>query len=219
MINKFKARTNFGDVTDGDVSKLAHNTQVKMLANAVTFTTPPLTMAAYLLIIGAYDQALAKSVGGSTAGTVAKNDARVTLEGAMRNLGHYVNIVAQGNQATIELSGFPTYSTAHVQPEDKGMVSNVTFIPQNFRMMHGGTSGTIKFRWHGDGSRTGCELQTNITDQPSNDAAYTYAGSVLGGKAELGGFVPGTTVWGRVRKIGRHGETGPWSDPAKLMVL
>ena len=39
------------------------------------------------------------------------------------------------------------------------------------------------------------------------------------GKCELDGFTPGQTAWGRVRKIGRHGETGPWSDPAKIMAV
>jgi hypothetical protein len=217
MIKRFKVRTDFTKGADGNLSKPAHHIHDMMVANAATFTAPPLTMAAFLLIVGGWDVALANSAGGSGVDIQAKNSARVALAGALRNLGHYVNIKADGDKAIIELSGFPSYSTSHVQPEDKGMVSNVTFIPQDLRLTQGGTSGAIKFRWKSNASRTGCELQTTTGD-PNNDAGYVYKGSFTGGKTEIGGYTPGTVVWGRLRKIGRNGETGPWSDPAKLMV-
>jgi hypothetical protein len=33
----------------------------------------------------------------------------------------------------------------------------------------------------------------------------------------LKGFTAGTVIWGRVRKIGKGGEVGDWSDPAQIM--
>jgi hypothetical protein len=84
-------------------------------------------------------------------------------------------------------------------------------------LSQGNGSGVIKCQWQSDGSGTGCEVQTTTGD-PNNDAGWNYKGSFSGGKCEIGGFTPGSTIWARVRKIGRHGETGPWSDPAKIMV-
>jgi hypothetical protein len=40
----------------------------------------------------------------------------------------------------------------------------------------------------------------------------SYKGSFTGGRADLSGLTPGTTIWVRVRKI------GGWSDPASIMV-
>jgi hypothetical protein len=40
---------------------------------------------------------------------------------------------------------------------------------------------------------------------------------ISGAEAVLKGFTPGTTISGRVRKIGKGGEVGEWSDPAQVM--
>jgi hypothetical protein len=61
------------------------------------------------------------------------------------------------------------------------------------------------------------ELQTNTGD-PNMPANWSYKGSFTGGRAELPGLTPGSTLWVRVRKIGTKGETGGWSDPANIMV-
>jgi hypothetical protein len=39
------------------------------------------------------------------------------------------------------------------------------------------------------------------------------------GKANLGGFTPGTVIWVRVRTVGLKGVMGAWSGPAKLIVV
>lgn len=132
-------------------------------------------------------------------------------------LGHYVNTVAQGDEVKVEKSGLPSYGTHNPQSRDLGLASNVTFVPQNVRMSQGNGSGVAKINWESDGSRTGCELHMNTGD-PASEAAWSYKGSFSGGKCEIGGFTPGAKLWARVRKIGRAGETGGWSDPATMMV-
>jgi hypothetical protein len=216
-MSQFKARVDFTQEQDGNLSAPAHNIHTQMVANAATFTAPPMTMAAFLAIIDAWDTALAASANRGKSEITAKNNARLDLEGALRNLGHYVNTVANGVQKTVEQSGFPGYDTHHARAEDKGPVSNVTFVPKNLRLSHGAGTGVVGFRWESDASGSGCELQTTTGD-PNTEAGWAYRGSFSGGKADIGGFTPGQNIWGRVRKIGRHGETGPWSDPATIMV-
>jgi len=168
--------------------------------------------AAFLAVIDAWDLALQKSEDRSRDNITAKNNARTDLEDALRTLGGYVNTVAQGDLATIELSGFPSYDTSH--PQTGGGVS---FVPQNVRLERTPVSGTVIVKWQGDGSRAVYEVQINTSD-PNVAANWSYKGSFTGGKAELSGFTPGATLWVRVRKIGTKGETGGWSDPASIMV-
>jgi hypothetical protein len=141
-----------------------------------------------------------------------KNNARAALENALFKLGNYVNIVADGNKATIDLSGFESYSTSHTVSD------GVTFIPQNVRLEPGMNSGWVLLRWKGDGKGSLYEVQS-CTGDPTVEANWTYRGSFSGGRAELKGFTPGALMWGRVRKIGTGGEVGGWSDPAQIRVV
>jgi hypothetical protein len=182
-----------------------------MVANAATFTTPPITMAAFLTLINNWDTALGESLKGGTDRTHAKNDARAALEDALSQLGNYVNLIANGDQAKIDLSGFPNYTTD--RPPGGG---SVTFIPENVRWEDGVGPGAATLRWKGDGSRSNYEVQV-CTGDP-NTGTWNYKGSFSGGRAELNGFATGSTIWGRVRKIGTGGKVGDWSDPAQIMV-
>ena len=62
------------------------------------------------------------------------------------------------------------------------------------------------------------EVQTNTGD-PNSEGDWKPAGLFSGGKANLGGFTPGATIWVRVRTVGLKGVLGAWSDPAKIMVV
>ena len=206
-----KARVNFSGEPEGNLSGPAHNIHTKMVANATTFTNPPVAMPAFLTIVDAWDLALEKAEDRSRDNITAKSNARDALEEALRKLGGYVNTIADGDLAKIELSGFPSYST--VRPAGGGSM----FVPQNLRLERTPVSGMFVAKWQGDGSRAVYEAQICLTD-PNVAANWTYRGSFTGGRAELSGFTPGATVWVRVRKIGTRGETGGWSDAASIMV-
>jgi hypothetical protein len=208
----FKARVNFSGEPDGNLSGPSKNIHTKMDANAATFAGPPLTMAEFLAFIDAWDLALQKAEDRSRDHITAKNNARTDMEDALRRLGGYVNTIAQGDLATIELSGFPSYDTNHSQTG-----GGVAFVPQNVRLERTPVSGAVTVKWQGDGSRAVYEVQINTSD-PNVAANWSYKGSFTGGRADLSGFTPGATLWVRVRKIGTKGETGGWSDPASIMV-
>jgi hypothetical protein len=206
-----KARVNFAGELEGNLSGPSHNIHTKMVANAALYANPPVAMPAFLTIIEAWDTALEQAQPGGRDRITTKNNAREALEDALRKLGGYVNTIADGDEAKIELSGFPSYDTNHPQG------GPITFVPQNLRLERSPVSGGFIAKWQGDGTRATYEVQTTTGD-PNVAANYAYKGSFTGGRAELSGFTPGVTVWVRVRKIGTKGETGGWSDPANIMV-
>jgi hypothetical protein len=206
-----KAVVDFSRVTDGDLGGIATAVYNKMLIkNVATFPGAPFTAVAFDALNQTWEDALGDSLMGGIDRTTAKNNARTELEDALAQLGTFVNLKALGDQATIDLSGFPSYTTERVQHH-----SGVTFIPLNVRWEDGTVSGQEILRWKGDGSRSSYEVQT-CTGDPGVEANWTYRGSFSGGRAVIDGATPGTILWGRCRKIGTGGEVGNWSDPAQI---
>ena len=206
-----KAVVDFSRVPDGELGGIATAVYDKMLvANATTFTGAPFSAVDFKALNDTWDHALGDSLKGGTDRTTTKNNARTAVEDALAQLGTFVNLKALGDQATIDLSGFPSYTTDRVQSH-----SGVTYIPQNVRWEDGTVSGQEILRWRGDGSRSMYEVQT-CTGDPGVEANWTYRGSFSGGRAVIDGATPGTILWGRCRKIGTGGEVGNWSDPAQI---
>ena len=176
-----------------------------MTAKAATFPTPPVTMAAFQGLITTFDQKLAAKASRATADTIAFNIARHNLEGALADLGGYVNAVAKGDATLVAASGFPSFDTTRTAP------GNVVLQP-------GDLSGSFVARYHPDRQRSMNEVQT-CTGESTVAANWQHAGMFSGGKATVSGIVPGTTVWVRVRTAGLKGVMGEWSDPAKIIVV
>jgi hypothetical protein len=206
----FKARVDYSRDPDGALSGPATDIHDKMVLNAATFPTPPVTMADFKTDIDDWVQKLGESGKGGKDRTTLKINARAKLEDDLNQLGTYVNLIAKGNKAIIDLSGFDSYDTTHAQS-----TGGVDFIPQNVRWENGTVSGTSILRWKGDGKGSVYEVQT-CTGDPNVEANWKYRGSFSGGRAELDGCIPGAVIWGRVRKIGTGGEVGGWSDPAQI---
>jgi hypothetical protein len=208
----YKAVVDFSQEADGSLSSPAHAVHDLMLVtNAATFPNAPFSAAAFLALVVAWDNALSESLKGGTDRTTTKNNARAALEDALYKLGGYVNVVADGDKAIVELSAFPSYTTARVQS-----TGGVTFIPLNVRWEDGTVSGQQVLRWKGDGSHAYYGVQT-CTGDPNVEASWSDRGAFTGGKAVLDGFTPGAKIWGRVRKLGTGGQYGAWSDPAQTM--
>ena len=209
---KYKAAVDFSKYPDGNLGVTAQEIHDTTNENAATFPALPITMAAFFGLLTAYQAALAESLKRGMDRTTLKNNARQALEDALGELGGYVNLVAKGDRAIINLSGFPSYSTEHVQSG-----GGVTFVPGNVRWKAGNLSGAATLRWKGDGKGSVYEVQT-CTGDPNTEANWSYRGTYSGGRADLEGFTPGNMVWGRVRKVGTGGEVGGWSDPAQERV-
>ena len=211
-MSHIKAIVDFTGYTAADLAPAAQAIHDNMLANAATFATPPVTMAALQTSIDTFNTKLAAKASRATADTIAFNIARHELEELLSELGGYVNLMARGDATMVEQSGFPSYDTART-PDTQPPAA-----PTDLRVRQGDLSGSVVARYRPGRERSMNEVQT-CTGDPNVAANWSHAGMFSGGKATLGGITPGTNLWLRVRTAGIKGVMGAWSDPAKIMVV
>jgi len=211
-MKKTKAIIDFTPYSGDAIGPVAQNIHDKMLANAATFTSPTITMAVLQTLITICTQALAKKASRAKDDIIAFTVARHDLEGALSDLGGYVNHVAQGDETIVAKSGFPSYGGLPATP-------NATpLAPSNLRLTHGDLSTTVKANYHPDGQHTMNEVQTNTGD-PNSEPAWGTFGMFGGGRALITGLTVASTLWVRVRTRLSNNAYGPWSDPAKIVVI
>jgi hypothetical protein len=109
-MHKQQAKIDFSDFTQSEFSPAAHEIQSTMVTNAALYPAPPITMAALLALIGAYDLIIEKPEYVGRTGDLS--NARIAVEGALKTNGGYVNGIALGDVAKLEKSGYPI-SKAH----------------------------------------------------------------------------------------------------------
>ena len=211
-MKKIKAIINFTGYTNAELAPVAQTIYDGMTANAATFTAPPVTMVALAALIATYEQKLAAKASRDSQAVISFNVARHEMEGALSDLGGYVNFVAQGDETIVGLSGFPSYggssAVAHAIPA----------APANLRVTHGPLSGSVVLRYKPDRQHSMNEVQKNPGD-PNSEAGWADVGMFGSGKAVADKLAVGGTVWFRVRTRLSNNTWGPWSDPAKITVL
>ena len=130
-MSKIKAIVDFTGYTGPELAPVAQAIHDQMSAKAVLFPAPPLTMLAFQALITTFEQKLAAKTSRATADVIACSLARHNLEGALADLGAYVNSVAKGDPTIVAASGFPFYDTAHSAPDTTPPAApgNVTLPP------------------------------------------------------------------------------------------
>jgi hypothetical protein len=211
-MSKVKAVVDFTGYTAPELTPIATMIHDKMLANVAIFATPAVPMAELQTAIDDYAAKDAARAGHADSDELAFTVARHALETLLAELGHYVNGVAMGDPVIVDASGFPSYSTARTADY------SAPAAPGNVRIRQGDLSGQWIMRYRPDRDKSMNEVQQCLAD-PNVEANWTRVGMFSGGKAQNGGYTPGTTVWLRVRTCGLQGIMGEWSDPAKIMVV
>ena len=211
-MNTTKAITDFSNYTAAELGPVAQHIHDQMTAHAATFAAPTVGMAALATLVSDYSTKLAARAGRATAAVIAFKTARADLETALGRLGNYVNDKAQGDAATVEQSGFPSYGTA------RPAVAGPPAAPTNLRLRQGDLSGSFLARYQSQRQPSTNEVQIN-TGNPNTEADWHTRGIFKGQKAEITGVTPGTSVWVRVRTVGLRGVMGDWSDSAEMMVV
>ena len=208
---KTKAIVDFTPYTALELGPLAQTIHDMMTTNAATFTAPPVTMVALQALITIYNAKLAARASRNPADTLAFNLARHDLEGALAELGGYVNSVALGDPAIVLKSGIPSYGTAHPSP------AGPPSAPQNVRLRHGDLSGSIVSRCT-PGRANSMNVAQICTGDPNVEANWKPSLTFAGGKVTISGLTVGSTVWVRIATVGAGAVVGAWSDPAKIVV-
>ncbi len=206
-----KAIVNFSQYKDGELGGVAQYVHDQMTANAATFATPPVTMAALQTLVTDYLTKYGAKASRSTADRIAFDAAREALEDALARLGNYVNDLAQGDPAVVEKSGIPSYETTHAADPTPPPA------PTNLRLKRGAVSRSVVARWKSQRPTASHEVQIN-TGNPNTEADWNAAGIFQGQRAELADLTIGAHLWVRVRTVGLRGVMGDWSDPAEVIV-
>ncbi len=124
-MRKPRVITNYKKVRQADLGTVAQTVHDMMTGNA-TFPTPPITMAAFLLLVKDYVLKLATALHGTPVQTTAKNVAKTALLDAMTKNAVYVNATADGNEGELQSSGYFLAKT----PQPKGPLA----VPSLFRV-------------------------------------------------------------------------------------
>ena len=210
-----KATIDFNSYTAPELIPLTQTIHDQMTVNVATFPSPVPTMAALLADLTTYQQKLATRASNATVDILAFQASRAILEGALHDVGIYVNFIAKGVTATVEKSGFPSYSTgAGATPGP----SIIPAAPADVKLRLGALSGSVIARFKPDRPNSFNVAQINTTSDPDHEASWKPASQGTGGKITISGLTPGTILWVRVATVGPGGQLGAWSDPAKIVV-
>lgn len=128
-----------------------------MTGNA-DFPTPPLTMAAFLVLITTYLTKLASAFHGTVEQTAEKNVAKEALLNAMRSLGIYVNTTADGDEVMLAGSGLVFAKT----PQPKGPFE----IPKEFTVTASREPGRVDIVF---GAQPGAAYMVRLSSDPKVD--------------------------------------------------
>ncbi|MEO6786733.1 MAG: fibronectin type III domain-containing protein [Chthoniobacteraceae bacterium] len=211
-MNTTKATVDFTRYKANGLFGVAKHIFDRMSANAATFPSPPVSMAALGAMVEDYPVKLAARLSRASGDVSALKAARAALNTALARLGGYVNDVAQGDPSIVILSGFPSYDTART-PD-----SSIPAAPEDLRLKHGTLRGSIVARYRVKRKPSTNEMHIS-TGNPNDEAGWRFAGVFQGQKATLSGLTPGQLVWVRVRTVGLRGVMGAWSDPREIMVV
>ena len=209
-----KAIIDFGSYTAPELTPVAQTIHDQITANAATFTSPPTTMVVLATLITTYAQKLAARASNASLDVLAFQTARAVLEGALHDLGIYVNLIAKGDAMIVEKSGFPSYTTGGGATPGP---SPIPGPPQDVKLRPGALSGSIIARFKPDRQNSFNVAQTCIGD-PGVEANWKPASQGTGSKITISGLTPATVVWVRIATVGPGGQLGAWSDPAKIVV-
>ena len=145
-----------------------------------------------------------------------RDDSRERLNGLLKRLGLYVELVAGDDLAILKSSGFPLRQGPG---GGRGSVVEPLSAPSDLRLTHGTRSGTIDVRVARLAGARSYEVQISLAVDP-HDAAGWVHGTVSSNSQHilLEGLVPLQHVWVRVRGVNAAGN-GLWTEPVRITVL
>lgn len=194
---------------DHSLSTLAGRTLTSMTDNA-NFPDPRPVIDEYSRLVNDYrEKHEIASNGGSRFQKEARDNAKIVLAGAMKELAFYVNRIANGNREMLASSGF------ELVPDPRS--SKVPGIPGNARLLDGNVSGEMRFVFNA--LRAAWEYEYCYATRLGEDGTPEWEDILLTTDSRLNyiqNLTPGERVYARVRA--RNGKgTGDWSEAVSLI--
>jgi hypothetical protein len=188
------------------VPALLQTTKVILLAVAHNplFPTPDPSLATLQAALSALEEAETAVRSGSRGATAARDEKRRVLGTLLRQLGAYVQKVADGDSSTaeavIESAGVSVHKLAIRQK-------------QRFTVRQGAVSGSVKLMTIWVGRRASYAWQYSL----DGGATWLTRPITLRSKTTVSGLPVGTMVLFRSRAVTKKGE-GDWSQALGLLV-
>ena len=200
-----KLNTGFSQLREKDLDNRAQAI-IKAVTGNPVFPTPSPTMVVVQGKLDAYRVALATTAPGQTEQI---HHTRRDLEDALGALATNLELTPNVTEADLATTGFdlrkPRSSTdAPLTP------------PGDVRLKHAGISGSVQLQCDPVDRARLYEVQKAL--DPDNNT-WTDAGQFPSTRGiTLAGLDRGKDIWARIRAVGANGS-GPWSDPATIMVV
>lgn len=192
----------FAEFSDGDLDTLADTVIAEMTTNAAIFPSPPVTIVNFQADKDDFADKLAAAAVGGQADTADKNASRQVIIGVLRQLASYVEMVANGDEATLLKSGFQARSTERSSvPLEKPSEMTVTN--------------------DGDGAlAASCKPIQNCSmfeGRAKADGSPDWMESVFGNSQQVrfASLTPGVLYTVQIRGLGGSTGTSDWSDPVQ----
>jgi hypothetical protein len=143
-----------------------------------------------------------------------RDAAQAHLQGLLKRLGLYVELVADGDQNKLKSSGFPLRQAA---------VSNISTDPlpppSDFSVKRGLISGSIEINFAKLLGARSYHVQISLATDPHDESGWHYATvSPYCQHIVVDGLTPLQNVWVRACGVGAGGN-GLWTEPVRVTVL
>jgi|APCry1669188910_1035180.scaffolds.fasta_scaffold09731_4 hypothetical protein len=152
------------------------------------------------------------SLSKDTQKVVLRNSTREILTALLKQLVHYLELVAQGDTAILATTGYDLRNdVVHNQGSDP------LPAPDNFQITQGAISGTLDVHVSKLAGAGAYDVQTNQGD-PKLESNWLHAiTSTSGVNILLEGLIPGQAYWLRIRGVNGNG-LGAWSNLLSIFV-
>lgn len=181
--------------------------ETKMAAEVATFPTPVPPLATVKTARQDLEAAVAATLNGGKAATLAKDQAEDALDELLTQLAGYVVSVAGGDEAILLKSGFDL--------RRRGSPIGDLPAPVDVRAGFTTTPGRIDLDWQRVYGAVLYQVYQNAVD-PDVEAEWKLITMTTRSKHAVEDLVTGKYYWFRVNAVGTAGES-PMSDPAKSL--
>jgi hypothetical protein len=178
-----------------------------MSADAGLFTAPVPTLAAFRTQITDLQDSQQRSIKGSVADTIDRDQKLAIVEASMKNLALYAQSVSNGDPAVLVSAGFDL-----AKP---GVKYTSTETPLMLAAANTPLSGEVKLRWSRIVNARLYEVQSS--NEPASEDAWEHYSYASGGRLTVVNQPSGGIKWYRVRALSAAGASD-WSSPISKRV-
>jgi hypothetical protein len=205
IVRKLKALLSFKGMSDTNLIQQLINVDKGLTGNP-NFSNTPVDLATFKSGIDMLTVLVTDAADGSNKAITAKNKQREVMIKQVTLLGHYVEMVSNGDPAIFATSGFVAASTTRVPPQPLPPAS-IDWVDR------GPVSGSVVVKVKALPKALSYDLHYGVVTTPGTLPASWTLLMVTGSKTvTISNLTPGASYAFQVRALGRLGYTD-WSDP------